>query len=119
MTLFTVLWMLAGGLATVAVLLVLARIITGPTLIDRLIASDVMLTTLILVVGAEMVISGHTRTIPLMVVLAATGILGSVAVARFVSRAGAEPTGAQPDESQQTGAETALPSPEGGDDERR
>lgn len=89
MTLLTVLWMLAGGLATVAVLLVLARIITGPTLIDRLIASDIMLTTLILVVGAEMVISGHTRTIPLMVVLAATGILGSVAVARFVSRAGA------------------------------
>lgn len=89
MTALTILWMLACGLATVAVLLVLARIITGPTLIDRLIASDVMLTTLILVIGAEMVISGHTRSIPLMVVLAATGILGSVAVARFVSRAGA------------------------------
>lgn len=101
MTALTVLWMLAGGLATVAVLLVLARIITGPTLIDRLIASDVMLTTLILVIGAEMVISGHTRTIPLMVVLAATGILGSVAVARFVSRA------------------APVPNPKEGDDERR
>lgn len=83
-----VLWIIAGLIATVAVLIVLVRLITGPTLIDRLIASDVLLTTLILVIGAEMVISGHTRSIPLMVVLAATAILGSVAVARFVTRAG-------------------------------
>ena len=83
-----VLWIIAGVIATAAVLIVLVRLITGPTLIDRLIASDVLLTTLILVVGAEMVISGHTRSIPLMVVLAATAILGSVAVARFVTRAG-------------------------------
>ncbi|MBA4246851.1 MAG: sodium:proton antiporter [Microbacterium sp.] len=87
----TVLWMIAGAIAMVAVLLVLVRLITGPTLIDRLIASDVLLTTLILVVGAEMVISGHTRNIPLMVVLAATAILASVAVARFVTRANASP----------------------------
>ena len=86
--LMTVLWIIAGVIATVAVLIVLVRLITGPTLIDRLIASDVLLTTLILVVGAEMVISGHTRSIPLMVVLAATAILGSVAVSRFVTRAG-------------------------------
>lgn len=87
----TVLWMIAGALAMVAVLLVLVRLISGPTLIDRLIASDVLLTTLILVVGAEMVISGHTRSIPLMVVLAATAILASVAVARFVTRANVSP----------------------------
>ncbi|MCA1942127.1 MAG: sodium:proton antiporter [Yonghaparkia sp.] len=90
MTIAAVLWVVAGVIAFAAVLLVLARLIKGPTLIDRLIASDVMLTTLILVVGAEMVISGHTRTIPLMVVLAATAVLGSIAVARFVSRAGAD-----------------------------
>lgn len=88
MTLPELLWAVAGAIAVVAVLLILARLIAGPTLIDRLIASDVMLTTLILVLGAEMVVSGHTRTIPLMVVLAATAILGSVAVARFVTRAG-------------------------------
>lgn len=86
----TVLYLIAGVITAVAVLIVLFRLITGPTLIDRLIASDVMLTTLILVIGAEMVISGHTRSIPLMVVLAATAILGSVAVARFITRAGAE-----------------------------
>ena len=92
-----VLWVIAGVIATAAVLIVLVRLIAGPTLIDRLIASDVMLTTLILVVGAEMVISGHTRSIPLMVVLAATAILGSVAVARFVTRTTAGSGGATPD----------------------
>ncbi|WP_439565107.1 monovalent cation/H+ antiporter complex subunit F [Microcella sp.] len=90
----TVLHIIAGAIAAAAVLLVLLRLITGPTLIDRLIASDVMLTTLILVIGAEMVISGHTRSIPLMVVLAATAILGSVAVARFITRAGADQSSA-------------------------
>ncbi len=116
----TVLHIIAGVIATVAVLIVLVRLITGPTLIDRLIASDVMLTTLILVIGAEMVISGHTRSIPLMVVLAATAILGSVAVARFITRAGSEtdagPSGAadvEP-ELEQSGAVAGE-----GDDGRR
>lgn len=86
----TVLWFIAGTLFTIAALCVLGRLIAGPTLIDRLIASDVLLTTLILVVGTEMVVNGHTRSIPLMVVLAATAILGSIAVARFASRTAAQ-----------------------------
>ncbi len=93
----TVLYLVAGVIAAAAVLIVLLRLISGPTLIDRLIASDVMLTTLILVIGAEMVISGHTRSIPLMVVLAATAILGSVAVARFITRATTESGTTSPD----------------------
>ncbi len=73
-------------LLSVAALVALYRVIAGPSLVDRVIASDVLLTTLIIVVGTEMAINGHTRTIPLMVALAAVGIFGSVAVARFVSR---------------------------------
>lgn len=77
----------AGGMLALAGLLLLYRVVVGPSLVDRVIASDVLLTTLIIVVGAEMAINGHTRTIPLMVVLAVIGILGSVSVARFVQRA--------------------------------
>ncbi len=76
----------AGGMLSIAALLLLYRVVVGPSLVDRVIASDVMLTTLIIVVGTEMAINGHTRTIPLMVVLAVIGILGSVSVARFVTR---------------------------------
>ena len=39
----------------------------------------------------EMVINAHTRTIPLMVILAATAIFGTVAVARFVTKTEGSP----------------------------
>lgn len=78
---------IAGGMLAVAALLLLYRVIVGPSLVDRIIASDVLLTTLIIVVGADMAINEHTRTISLMVVLAVIGIFGSVSVARFVQRA--------------------------------
>lgn len=77
----------AGGMLAIAALVLLYRVVVGPSLVDRIIASDVLLTTLIIVVGAEMAINAHTRTIPLMVVLSVVGILGSVSVARFVQRA--------------------------------
>ncbi len=75
-----------GILFTAAALLALYRIVRGPSILDRMIASDVMLTTLILVVGAEMVLNGHTRNVPLMLVLAAIAIFATVAVARYVSK---------------------------------
>ena len=82
----TILYSVIGVLFTVAALLSVVRIVRGPSILDRVIASDVLLTTLILVVGAEMVYNGHTRTIPMMVVLAATAIFATVAVARYVSK---------------------------------
>jgi multicomponent Na+:H+ antiporter subunit F len=82
----TVLYYAVGALFTAGSLLVVFRIVRGPSILDRMIASDVLLTTLVLVVGAEMVYNEHTRTIPLMVVLAATAIFATIAVARYVSK---------------------------------
>ena len=82
----TVVYFAAGLMFTAAALLAVIRIVRGPSILDRVIASDVLLTTLLLVIGAEMVINGHTRTIPLMVVLAATAVFGTIAVARYVSK---------------------------------
>jgi multicomponent Na+:H+ antiporter subunit F len=75
-----------GLLFTAAALLTVYRIVRGPSILDRMIASDVLLTTLMLMVGAEMVYNGHTRTIPLMVVLASTAVFATIAVARYVSK---------------------------------
>lgn len=86
MTLLTVLHVIAGALLAVAAGLAVVRIVRGPTILDRMIASDVVLTILILVVGAEMVIDGHTRTIPLMLVLTGAAALATIAVARYVSK---------------------------------
>ena len=76
----------AGLGLTAAALAAIVRIVRGPTILDRMIASDVLLTTLMLVAGADMVIRNHTDTIPLMTVIAATATLATIVVARFVKR---------------------------------
>jgi multicomponent Na+:H+ antiporter subunit F len=81
----TVLYVVVGVIFAVVAVLATVRVVMGPTILDRVIASDVLLTTLILVLGTEMVINGHTRSIALMVVLAATSTFSTVAVARYVT----------------------------------
>ncbi len=70
----------------VAAILTIIRIVKGPSILDRAVASDVLLTEVMCVIGAEMAINGHTRNIPVMLIIAAVGVFGSIAVARFVAR---------------------------------
>jgi multicomponent Na+:H+ antiporter subunit F len=70
----------------VSALLTVYRIIIGPSILDRAVASDVLLTLLICVLGAEMAINHHTRTLPVLLIVAAVGVFGSIAIARFVAR---------------------------------
>lgn len=70
----------------IAAILTLIRIVRGPSILDRAVASDVLLTEVMCVLGAEMAINGHTRSIPVMLIIAAVGVFGSIAVARFVAR---------------------------------
>lgn len=81
-----VLALVAGILFAVAAACTVVRIVRGPTILDRMLASDVLVTILLLVIGAEMVITGHTRTIPVMLVLAGAAAFSTVAVARYVSQ---------------------------------
>lgn len=70
----------------IAAILTMIRIVRGPSILDRAIASDVLLTEVMCVLGAEMAINGHTRTIPVLLIIAAVGVFGSISVARFVAR---------------------------------
>ncbi|MET0590673.1 MAG: monovalent cation/H+ antiporter complex subunit F [Naasia sp.] len=90
-----------GILLAVAALLVMYRIVRGPTILDRMIASDVMLTTVILVLATEMALNQHTRTLPIVLVLAGTAVFGSIAVARYVSKQ--DKTGLPPAEATELG----------------
>jgi multicomponent Na+:H+ antiporter subunit F len=36
--------------------------------------------------GAEMAINHHTRTLPVLLIIAAVGVFGSISIARFVAR---------------------------------
>ena len=69
----------------VAALLTIIRIVIGPSILDRAVASDVLLTEVMCVLGAEMAINGHTRSLPVLLIIAAIGVFGSITVARFVA----------------------------------
>ena len=69
-----------------AALLTLWRIVIGPSILDRAVASDVLLTLVLCVLGAEMAINQHTRKLPVLLIIAAVGVFGSVSIARFVAR---------------------------------
>ncbi len=70
----------------VAAILTVWRIIIGPSILDRAVASDVLLTEVMCVLGAEMVINHHARTLPVLLIIAAVGVFGSISIARFVAR---------------------------------
>ena len=70
----------------VSALLTLWRIVIGPSILDRAVASDVLLTLVMCVLGAEMAINQHTRTLPVLLIIAAVGVFGSISIARFVAR---------------------------------
>lgn len=82
----TVVFWIVGLIFAFAALASVWRIVAGPSILDRMIASDMLLTTLICAIGADMVVNHHTRTLPVMIVLALTAVLGSITVARYVSR---------------------------------
>ena len=45
-----------------------------------------LLTEIMCVLGAEMAINHHTRSLPVLLIIAAVGVFGSIAIARFVAR---------------------------------
>ncbi|UUT34367.1 monovalent cation/H+ antiporter complex subunit F [Microbacterium elymi] len=70
----------------VAALVTLWRIVRGPSILDRAVAADVLLTEVMCVLGADMVFAHHTKTLPVLLIIAAVGVFGSIAIARFVAR---------------------------------
>lgn len=90
-----------GALLAVAALLTLVRIVRGPSVLDRVVATDVLVSTLVCVLGTEAAVHRHTTTLPLLVSLSLIGFVGAVAVARFVV--------ADPDGTETTRAEATTP----------
>lgn len=78
-------------LVIVSVLLSLAaagtiyRIAKGPSLLDRVLATDVLLAIFAAGLATDMAINQHLENLVLLVSLSLIGFIGSVTVARFVS----------------------------------
>ncbi len=70
----------------VAVVLCLVRLVRGPSAVDRAVANEVLVSTVICAIGIEAAVNRHATTLPILVSLSLLGFLASVAVARFVAR---------------------------------
>lgn len=75
-----------GGLLFFSALLTLIRITLGPSVLDRVVASDVLVSIVVCALGAYAALTDAWTTLPLLISLALVGFMGSVAVARFVAR---------------------------------
>lgn len=82
----TVLTWVIGGLLALSALLTLVRITIGPSVLDRVVASDTMVSIVVCALGAYAALTDVWTTLPLLISLSLVGFLGSVAVARFVAR---------------------------------
>ena len=81
------------ALLGVATLLLVVRISLGPTMLDRVVALDVLVAVVICGLGLEAAIHRHTTTLPILVVLSLLGFVGSVSIARFTR--GSDDVGAE------------------------
>lgn len=77
--------MICLGLLGVGMILLLVRVVRGPTVLDRVIALDVVLAFVIIGLCLDAAVRGVSETLVILLVLNLFGFVGSVAVARFVS----------------------------------
>ncbi|MFV2016952.1 MULTISPECIES: monovalent cation/H+ antiporter complex subunit F [unclassified Micromonospora] len=81
----TAVGVVVGVLLGTAALLAVGRIIRGPSLLDRVVATEVLIAILVGGIAAEAAVNRHATTLPVLVVLSLLGFVGSVSIVRFVA----------------------------------
>lgn len=108
----------ASVLLAASAIMALYRIVRGPSILDRMIATDVVLASIMCGLGGFMALSGRTDLLPVLVVLAMLGFVGSVSVSRYVSKSDSMTLGAEVGSlSDFTSADWHMPDASGGDDQ--
>ncbi len=77
-----------AGLA-VAALLVLVRLLLGPSVPDRIVALDTLLQVVVAGIAVAAAATGSSAFLAVLVAVTLLGFVGTVLVARFVERRGA------------------------------
>jgi multicomponent Na+:H+ antiporter subunit F len=86
MTTLELIGLAAGVMFGVGAIAAIVRVIRGPSILDRALATDVLLAIAMCALGTEMAINRHTDTHIVLLVLALFAILGSIAIARFIGK---------------------------------
>lgn len=76
---------IVGLLLGFAALCALYRIARGPSILDRVLAIDVLLAIIGGALAVDMAVNRHLDNIVLLVAISVIGFIGSVTVARFVT----------------------------------
>ena len=71
-----------------AALLVLGRLVIGPTVPDRIVALDVLVQLVVAGIAVTAAVTRDGTYLALLVAVALLGVVGTVTVARFVERRG-------------------------------
>jgi multicomponent Na+:H+ antiporter subunit F len=77
------------GLLALAASLAVVRLVRGPSLADRIVATDLLITILVLGLAVEAARTNSGAFLSVMLVVAVLGFLGTTTVARFIERRGA------------------------------
>lgn len=87
----------ASGICLFAAgVLTVVKIVHGPTILNRALATDLLVTIMICTIGLKAAVSDDEKAMPILFSLALVAFVGSVAVARFVSIGGELPDSAEP-----------------------
>jgi multicomponent Na+:H+ antiporter subunit F len=81
----TIVIYVVGGILSGAAALALYRAVRGPSILDRVLALDVVLAIIGAALVVSMVANRHLDNLVLLVAISLIGFIGSVTVARFVT----------------------------------
>ena len=74
----------------ISAIVVLWRVERGPSILDRMVALDLLTSIVLAAVGLMIAATGRTDLVPILVVLAIVGFIGSTTVARFAAQVSAD-----------------------------
>ena len=81
----TVVLGISAGLLAVAAVLLVTRMAIGPTILDRSMALDVLMSVMVSAVALKAIRREESWSLPMLLVLAMVGFVGAVSIARFAS----------------------------------
>jgi multicomponent Na+:H+ antiporter subunit F len=84
----TAVLVVAAVLLAAASMLLVVRLTLGPTILDRSMALDVMMAVMVCAVALRSAYTKDVDTLPMLLVLATVGFVGSVGIARYASGVG-------------------------------
>ena len=79
---------LCAGMLAVSGVLCLVRVVRGPSMLDRTVATDVLVAAIVGAVGVHAAVGRYSSTVSVLLTLSLVGFLGSVSIARFAARDG-------------------------------